>query len=286
MGKYRLSAFSDEAAPDLEGQIKALHENKIGLMEIRGVDGVNIADIPLSEARKIRKRLDDAGIGVWSIGSPIGKVSIHSEKSLEEERFKRVLDNALALGARCIRLFSFFETEGKAEYRDEVLERLSGFADISRGSEIVLCHENEKGIYGDIPDRCLEIHRAVPGVKAVFDPANFIQCGQSVPQAYEKLKPYIFYGHIKDAVKNGAVVPAGEGDGHMDEYLPDLLADRDIVLTLEPHLQDFVGLSGLETPGETSVIDTSRFGSNEESFAYAAKALRRLLTAKGQFETC
>ncbi len=284
MGRFQLSAFADEAAVSLDGQIEAMRKNRISLLELRGVDGINCADLNPSQTAQIIKKLKDAGISVWSLGSPIGKVSIRSPKQAEEDRFKKVLDNAVSLEARCIRLFSFFETKGDPVYRDEVLERLQRFADIASGSGVVLCHENEKGIYGDCEQRCAEIHRAIPSVRAVFDPANFIQCDRDVMKAYALLKEFIYYGHIKDARKDGTVVPAGEGEGHIGTYVPDLLKGGDLVLTLEPHLQDFVGLAGLETPGETSVIDNARFKSNDESFEYAVRALRELLSKAGQEE--
>ena len=39
--------------------------------------------------------------------------------------------------------------------------------------EIVDCHENEKGIYGDTAERCLDVLEACEGkLRAVFDPAD------------------------------------------------------------------------------------------------------------------
>ena len=75
----KLSAFADEADKTLEGQISALEENGISLLEIRGVDGKNVSDITLKEAEKIRKKLDVHGISVWSVGSPFGKIEIKDD---------------------------------------------------------------------------------------------------------------------------------------------------------------------------------------------------------------
>ena len=68
--RYKLAAFADEAANDLMGQIAAMKENDVGLLEIRGVDGQNIDQLSCEKAREIRSRLDDAGLAVWSLGSP------------------------------------------------------------------------------------------------------------------------------------------------------------------------------------------------------------------------
>ena len=285
MASYRICAFADEADPTLEGQIRALHENRIGLLEIRGVDGVNVADLSPDRIREVRAALDGAGIRVWSVGSPVGKVDIKGDRKKEFDRFRTILEAAEALGASCIRLFSFFGTNGDPAFRDEVADRLSEFVREAAPTGVILCHENEKGIYGDTADRCRELLDRVPGLMAVFDPANFIQCGEDVLRAFDLLKDRIYYGHIKDCLKNGTVVAAGEGDGHMDEYLPRLLAQKpETVLTLEPHLQEFVGLAGLETPGDRTVIDGKRFSSGAEAFRYAAQSLRSLLERAGQKE--
>ncbi len=87
-----------------------------------------------------------------------------------------------------------------------------------------------------------------PHFQAVFDFANFIQVGQQTLPAYELLKPYVEYVHVKDAQSGtGAVVPAGQGDGHVKDILTDLIGGGwKGFLSLEPHLTDFAGLAALE----------------------------------------
>ena len=87
-------AFADEASSKLCGQITALRRNGLELLEIRGVDGKNIAEITADEAKEIRKRLDSEGIRVWSSGSPIGKVDIHLDFAAELERLNKELEAA------------------------------------------------------------------------------------------------------------------------------------------------------------------------------------------------
>ena len=62
----KLCAFADEASPSLAGQIAALRRNDIPYLEIRGVNGKNIKDISVTEAKEIKNELDAAGISVWS----------------------------------------------------------------------------------------------------------------------------------------------------------------------------------------------------------------------------
>ena len=276
MNKYQLCAFADEASPNLSEQIVAMRENQIEYLEMRGVNGINVAKLTAAQAKDAANELSAAGLKVWSLGSPAGKSPITQDFSVEREQFLRLLETASITGAKCIRLFSFYGTDGKPEYRDEVLERLSRFIDLAKGSGVILCHENEKGIYGDNDIRCAEIHRALPELKAVFDPANFVQCEVDTLAAWELLKPYTYYGHIKDADANGRVVPPGTGLGHLREYLPDLLKNSSGVLTMEPHLTKFVGLSALEN-GDDKAVGGLSFATPRAAFDYAVKCLREIL---------
>lgn len=270
---FRLAAFADEADGRISEQIKAMTENGIDYLEIRGVDGENISDISLEKAKKVRRQLDDAGLSVWSLGSPYGKIGICDDFAAHLNKFKHGLELADVLGAKHIRMFSFYVPSDDAEhYKDEVFSRLEQFISAAKGSGITLCHENEKGIYGDIAFRCAEIHREFPQLKAVFDPANFIQCGQDTKAAWELLSPYVEYMHIKDAMADGSVVPAGKGTGN----LPYLLENyKGSVLTLEPHLSVFDGFDRLEANEKTKMgycYPTSR-----AAFDAAVNALKELI---------
>lgn len=265
---FRLAGFADEAANDLEDQIRVLKENHIDLLEIRGINGKNVDELSSSEANTIRKRLDAEGISVWSIGSPFGKIGIGEEFSPHLESFKHSLELADILGAAHFRIFSFFGATDSAP----VLERLGQFIDAARNSDVILCHENEKDIYGETAENCLEIHRTFPTLRAVFDPANYIQCGQDTVVAWTKLSPYVEYMHIKDALPDGSVVPTGKGIGR----LPYLLSNyKGQVLTVEPHLSVFEGFDRLEKEQKTKMHFC--YPDPKTAFTAAVDALRETL---------
>lgn len=119
--RFRLVAFADDAAPDLAGQIEAMQENGVELLEIRGVDGQNIDGISATKAKVIRKMLGFSGLAVWSLGSPFGKIGINDDFAPHLDNFKHSLELADILGAKHICLFSFYGTSDI----DPVLERLN-----------------------------------------------------------------------------------------------------------------------------------------------------------------
>jgi len=279
MRRPALYAFADEACPQIDGQIRAMVRNGLNGLEIRGVDGENVSTISPSKAMEVRKKLDDNGLITWSIGSPIGKISIDGDFEAHKETFRHTLEIAAILGAANLRMFSFYMTEGKtpADCRQQVIDQLGELLEISRGSGVALCHENEKGIYGDIADRCLELHQALPELKGIFDPANYVQCGEDTRRGWDLLKPYIHYLHIKDALWDGRVVPSGKGNGNVSYVVRDFLQNGGCSMTLEPHLTVFDGLKALERPGETSLVGQYSYPTADAAFDAACAALNDIL---------
>ncbi len=281
MADIKIYAFADEASPNIDEQIVAMKKNGLQGLEIRNVDGTNISKITLEKAKEVRKKMDDAGLVVWSMGSPIGKINIEGDDfSAHLDECKHTIELAQILGAENLRMFSFFMPKDKNpdDYKNEVIDRLGKFVEVAKGSGVDLCHENEKGIYGDIAVRCLEILKAVPELKGVFDPANFIQCGQNTLEAWDMLKSYIKYFHVKDAFSDCSVVPAGKGEGKLDIIVPDYIKMGGTNFTIEPHLAIFKGLDDLEQEGQESKLATRYvFKSNEEAFDAACAAFKALL---------
>ncbi|MEY8354171.1 sugar phosphate isomerase/epimerase [Lachnospiraceae bacterium 54-53] len=274
----QLSGFADEIDMDLEKQIRVLKKLDMHHVEMRGVNGKGLVEYSLGEAKEIKKQLDHSGIRLSSVGSPIGKIKITDEFAPHMELYKHTVEIAHEMETPYIRMFSFFmpQNESYAPYRGAVMDRLGQLADYAAANRVTLLHENEKDIYGDMADRCLEIMKEFYGehFQAVFDFANFVQCRQNTLEAFEMLKPYIAYIHIKDARWSDAgVVPAGLGDGRVEEILKMLKSGGyQGFLSLEPHLSDFAGFSALEqNAGEKKKM------SGEEAFTMAYEALKKIL---------
>ncbi len=282
MKQPKIYAFADEASPIIDKQIIAMQRNGLQGLEIRNVDGESVAAISLDKAREVRGKMDAAGLTVWSIGSPIGKIDIEKDDfDAHMDQLRHTIDVAKILGAGNIRMFSFYIPAGRnpADYREEVLRRLHVMADAAEGTGVTLCHENEKGIYGDMADRCLEVLEAEPRIAGVFDPANFVQCGQDTWEAWKLLGDKIKYMHIKDALfADGSVVPAGKGEGQVEKILKEFLEKGGDAVTVEPHLTVFDALKTLEREGEKSRVGGAyAYPSSDAAFDAACQALKELL---------
>ena len=271
----KLSAFADEIGPDLDEQIRVCKANAVTHFELRGVYGKNVMDFDASLRNEIRIKLADNGLGVISIGSPIGKVAIDKPWAEHFDRFKRAVEIAEFFGSPFIRVFSYYPAGGEGKgpldpIRDEVADRFRQKAEYLAGRDAVLVHENEKGIFGDVGKRCADLMRSVdsPKLRCAFDFANFVQVGERPIDNWPALKPYTAHIHIKDAkLGTGQVVPAGEGDGDIPEILGDgYTGGYRGFLTLEPHLK----VAG-HSHGETG----------PELFGVAADALKAVCRAKG-----
>ncbi|WMJ23261.1 TIM barrel protein [Paludicola sp. MB14-C6] len=282
MADFLLSAFADEAAERLERQIEALKRNNIKRIEIRNVNGKCIIDCSKVELVAIKKQLDENGIMVSSIGSPIGKYNIEEPFDIHLERFQRAIETAKILKTKRIRMFSFFIPKGAEaeQYREEVLSRLEVFTTLAKQNGVVCCHENEKEIYGDVKKRVLELHENNSDLKGIFDPANYIQCKEDPKSIFADLKPYIDYIHIKDAImEDGIVVPAGKGDGAIATILDSFYEQgKEKLLTVEPHLTVFSGLSNLQ---DEELKHKYTYQSQGEAFDVAVTALKDILDKRG-----
>jgi len=283
MKKYILSAFCDEAAKDLDGQIAALKRNGISHAEIRNVDGAGIVMTDLARVKEIAKIFRENGISVSAVGSPIGKTNITDDFAPALELFKYTLDVAQTLGTQRIRMFSFYIPEGEsaAVYRDEVMARIGTLLDLAGSAGVTCCHENESGIYGDTAARCLDLLTAFKGkLRGIFDPANYIMCGESPAEIFDDLAGYTDYFHIKDAVaQTKTIVPAGMGDGGLEDILTRFYGRADgTFLSIEPHLKVFPG----SRDAAARPIDRQfAYLSKGEAFDAAARHLKGILDKNG-----
>lgn len=281
MENIKIFAFADEASQIIDEQISAIKRNGLDGCELRGTEYGNVSDLSVEQAREIRHKFDDNGLSIWSLGSPIGKIDIlNDDFKAHLDKFKRTLDLSSELGAKNIRMFSFYIPNGEKyeTYKNEVIYRLSLMCELASPYKVTLCHENEKGIYGDNAERSVEILDSVPELAYVFDPANFVQNGVDTLQAWGRLKSRVKYMHIKDALPDGRVVPVGVGNGNVAAIVGEFIKLGGKNFTIEPHLTVFSGLSSLEREGERSGVgELYTYHDANSAFDTACEAFRNIL---------
>ena len=273
----KLSAFSDEAGNSIEEQIDAVKRNGIPYVELRSIDGKNVADFTLEEAKSYQAEFEKNGVAVWSIGSPLGKVDVDVDFDEYEKKVRHVCQLANVFKTDKIRMFSFFKAYEKPEKVYEYLRKM-----VEIGAEYGVCmhHENEKDVFGDSAERVLSIMENVKGLKFIYDPANYLQCGEPAEKTMDMFYTKTDYFHVKDVIaETGELVPAGHGDGQIQTLIERVEGDK--VFTLEPHLIAFDSYKSID---DTEMKLKFVFNSNAEAFDAAVTAMKKLLAQAGYKE--
>lgn len=264
----KLSAFADEISSDPLEQLEVLTQHRIRHIEFRSIYATNVLDLTPEQHELFRSLLRERGFALSAIGSPIGKIQVTDAFEPHLERFKLALDLAVFYGAPRIRIFSYYIPAGDepAKHRAEVMRRMKEHARLAEERGVTLLLENERGLYGAVPERVLDVLQTVgsPNLGNIFDPANYIEVGQAIDPAWKLLKDRTVHFHVKDYdTKLEKNVPAGQGQGQIPELIADAVASGfSGFCTLEPHLLVAEQMYGFTGP--------DRFGD-------AARALQREL---------
>ena len=280
MSKIILSAFADEYNPDFDKQLEVLQKSDISMLELRFADKINVSDFTDEKVSEIKNKLDASGITLSALGSPIGKITLDDDMDKHIETAKKTFETAEILGAKNIRFFSFYPHKDMdiAESENEVFEKVGRLVETAEKFDVCLCHENEAKIYGESPEKCLKLMKEFGGrIKCVFDMGNFVLDGfKPYPDAFDLLKEHIEYFHIKDSLYAGAIVPPGKGEASIPEILKAYkeYADRDFIITLEPHLQTFDGLNALVGK---AFDNPYKFNTPEEAFLVAVDEIKNII---------
>lgn len=254
---FTLSAFADEISPEPQEQIDVLKSCGVRHIEFRSIHGTNVLALSDGQVREFKALLDANGFALSAIGSPIGKVRIDEPFEPQLEKLHRAVELCRLFKTPNIRVFSYYPPEGGgdwARWRGEVLRRMTQLCEHAASAGVRLLHENEHRIYGDSPDRVVDLCETLgasfggTAFGAVYDPANYVYCGYDPWEGWQRTKPWTTHFHIKDwkTGEHKGVLP-GEGFGRIPEVMADAVArGYDGFATLEPHL-----LGGGPTGGQT-----------------------------------
>jgi len=260
---WLLSAFTDEAGVSVAEQIAACKRASLKHLDLRGIEGHSIIDLPEDTARDIKAKLDAADISVHMFGSPIGKLDISDDFDIDAKRLDHLAVMRDVFGCNLVRIFSYYNKQEKPSdvWQTESLNRLKRLRDQAGKLGLVLFHENERHIFGD---RCSEVEviaselRDATVFKLIFDFDNYNQSGDDVWENWLRLKDKTDAFHLKDSDGDNQHVPVGKGQGKVREILADAVAGGwDGPLSLEPHLQHSkaVMATGVSGSGNSSYAD-------------------------------
>jgi len=263
---FILSAFADEIDPDPQKQIDVLRQSGVNHIELRSILKTNVLDLSDLQVAELKSLFDKHGIRLSAIGSPIGKIKISDPFPPHLERFKRAIHLCKVFDTTNIRVFSYYPAdpltpEGRGgqdvnwpKHRQEILDRMIEKCQLAAKAGVRLVHENEHRIYGDSPERVVDLMSTLlakapaNSLGAVYDPANYVFCGYDPWQGWQMTRQWTVHFHIKDwkAGEEHGSLP-GEGQGRIPEVIADAVAmNYNGFATMEPHL-----LGGGPTGGVT-----------------------------------
>ncbi len=266
---FRLSAFADEIAPDLDLQVKTLRRLDVHGLDLRSINGINVLSLTDAQLDLVSSQCSANGLHVQAIGSPVNKVALSAANEEGEfVKLEQAIHAAKRTGTRLIRIFS--PEVPKTDYQNAWLAVEAWMArqvHLAEQNDVVLLHENDAKFYGAYPEGAQRLFERFggPHFQAAFDFANTVLIGyRPMKDWFPWILPHLHTLHIKDAIEDShQVVPAGEGDGEMVETLNWLVGQGwNGPLTIEPHL-----------------VSVGKFGgfSGENLFEEAVAALRVVL---------
>ena len=286
-----LTGFADEAAADIDGQIRATKELGWSRIEMRNVDGVNLHDLPEDKFDLVCGKLADAGIKINCFGSAIANWSKSILRPYDDDlaAAKRAVVRMKRLGTKFIRIMSYPPIPDKPmeeQMAEERFRRLREICALFLDEGLQPLHENCMNYGGQGWKYTLQMLDAVPGLKLVFDTGNPVNTidrdnpgrRQSAWDFYEHVRDHVVYIHIKDGVvdENGNTkwCWCGEGDGDVKRIVADLLArGYDGGFSMEPHMAVVAHDSSVKSEGEIRFANYVEYGRRfEKILAEARKA--------------
>ncbi len=245
-----LTGIADEAARDIETQVKAHKELGWSHIELRLVDGKNVAgELSDSDFDRVCRVLDRQQIQVTGFASRIANWSRHisGDFSVDIQDLKASIPRMQRLGVKPIRVMSWVgDGVPESEWRAESIRRMRELAKIAEDGDVLLCHENCTGWGGLSAENMLELRERVdsPAFALLYDIGNTISHGLDPEEFFSRIRGEYVYVHVKDVRRKSAGVPSddyafcGEGDANVRSVLSTIIGQDgyDGVVSIEPHV--------------------------------------------------
>jgi len=255
-----LTGFADEAATDIDGQIRATQELGWKYIEARNVNGKNIYDLTEDDFKLVCTKLEESNIKINCFASAIanwGK-QVTDPFEITIKKIQRAIPRMQRLGTKLVRIMSYAilrDNKGMALKNQMEKERFIRLSEICRmfiEAGITPVHENCMNYGGMGWAYTLKLLENVPGLHLVFDIGNppltddftkdYPYPKQSSWEFYSHIKEYIIYVHIKDSYfdkttdKEKYTFP-GEGQANLKKILKGLFkSGYNGGFSIEPHM--------------------------------------------------
>lgn len=224
MTTFPIAAITDEFSLDLDIALDAMA--KIGMTgaELRLIGDRNMIDLSDAEVADVRRRVEQRGMQVLSIASPVLKCVLPDappiDERLEQDVFgsaytiddqprlsKRAFQIAGMTGAKIIRVFSYWRTTAPERCLDRIVDALKDLADRAADRGLIIGLENEQACNAGTGAEAGRVLAALdhPALGLIWDPANASILGEvPFPEGYSKLPASrIVHVHAKDCVVSG-----------------------------------------------------------------------------------
>lgn len=266
-----LTGIADEAARDIDGQIRAHKALDWDTLEARAVDGANIHDLSEADFDRVYGRLQESGMGVCCFSSSIANWGEQITDPFELTLIKvhRAIPRMKKLGTSMIRIMSYAVLKDRGpddQMEEERFRRLREIHRIFTGEGLTPVHENCMNYGGMGWPYTLRLMENVPGLKLVFDTGNPVfgaDCTSPKPYArqsawefYQHVKEHVIHVHIKDARWDEGDQEAkycfpGQGEGNVERIITDLFTwGYDGGFSIEPHMAKIFHEPGVEPDPE------------------------------------
>jgi sugar phosphate isomerase/epimerase len=231
---FPIAAITDEFSPDLAAAVRSMSEIGMTAAELRMVFGKNIIDLTDEELDRAKQIVSQQGMSVISIASPLLKCvlpdapevdarfqqDIFASKHTFEDQPRltgRAFEIAKRMGARIVRVFSYWRTVEPEKCFDRVVGALRALAETAAKHDLIIGLENEQACNIATGEETARVLAAIddPHLQVVWDPCNALVSGENpFPQGYRRLPVRrIVHVHAKDCFVNDhkpAFGPLGE----------------------------------------------------------------------------
>ena len=224
MQRFRIGAITDEFSSDIHIAAEAMHELGMKGAELRVVGGRNIMDLSDDEIAKTVMVLQENGLEVVSIASPLLKCSLpdapevdsrfqqdifNSKHTFEDQPrlAERAFQIAKLTGAKIVRVFSYWRVVEPEAVFERVVDALQELSDKAAAHGLIIGLENEHACNIATAQETARVLAAIDheNLQVVWDPANAYVSGENpFPTGYQLLDPVrIAHVHAKDCTLEG-----------------------------------------------------------------------------------